>query len=212
MVRLLLICAAALLAGPCAAWQVIDGDTLRDGDVTYRLEGIDAPELGQTCGTAGTRRWPCGNEAKEWLAGWLDGRQITCRAQGADGYGRIIATCFADGQDIGERLVRDGRAWAFVRYSQTYIDVEKEAIFAQRGIWSVPSQKAWDYREERWTEAAQAAPDGCPIKGNISDNGRIYHAPWSPWYNRTRINTAKGERWFCSEAEALAAGWRAPRW
>jgi hypothetical protein len=57
------------------------------------------------------------------------------------------------------------------------------------------------------------APDpNCPIKGNINSKGeRIYHTPWgSRNYDRTKINTAKGERWFCNEAEAVAAGWRAP--
>jgi hypothetical protein len=53
---------------------------------------------------------------------------------------------------------------------------------------------------------------GCPIKGNINDEGEhIYHTPWSPWYSRTKINETKGERWFCDEAEAMAAGWRPAR-
>jgi hypothetical protein len=53
----------------------------------------------------------------------------------------------------------------------------------------------------------------CRIKGNISfERGeRIYHAPGGEYYSRTRIDTAKGERWFCSEAEARAAGWRRSR-
>lgn len=51
----------------------------------------------------------------------------------------------------------------------------------------------------------------CLIKGNISDNGRIYHTPGSPSYDRTKIEESKGERWFCTEAEARAAGWRPPR-
>lgn len=37
---------------------------------------------------------------------------------------------------------------------------------------------------------------------------RIYHVPGQPYYDETRIDTAKGERWFCSEAQARAAGWR----
>ena len=50
------------------------------------------------------------------------------------------------------------------------------------------------------------------IKGNINRDGeRIYHTPWSsPHYKRTKINTSKGERWFCTEGEARQAGWRAP--
>ena len=55
-------------------------------------------------------------------------------------------------------------------------------------------------------------PSGrCTIKGNISDNGRIYHVPGSRSYEATRIDEAKGERWFCTEQEARAAGWRPPR-
>src|SRR5262245_30115417 len=50
---------------------------------------------------------------------------------------------------------------------------------------------------------------GCNIKGNISFRGeRIYHVPGQKYYNRTIIEFWKGERWFCSEAEAREAGWR----
>ena len=52
---------------------------------------------------------------------------------------------------------------------------------------------------------------GCTIKGNISNNGKIYHLQKMASYAKTRITLSKGERWFCSEAEARAAGWRAPR-
>lgn len=53
---------------------------------------------------------------------------------------------------------------------------------------------------------------GCLIKGNVSARGeRIYHPPGCRYYNATRIDPARGERWFCSEAEALAAGWRRTR-
>ena len=38
----------------------------------------------------------------------------------------------------------------------------------------------------------------------------MYHTPNSPWYDRTQVDTSKGERWFCSEEEAKGAGWRAP--
>jgi endonuclease YncB( thermonuclease family) len=60
--------------------------------------------------------------------------------------------------------------------------------------------------------AAPSAPAGdCRIKGNISQSGRIYHVPGSSYYDHTTIDESKGERWFCSEAEARAAGWRPPR-
>jgi endonuclease YncB( thermonuclease family) len=59
--------------------------------------------------------------------------------------------------------------------------------------------------------AASPAPthSGCQIKGNISGSGKIYHLPGSDSYDRTKIDESKGERWFCTEEEARAAGWRA---
>ena len=65
------------------------------------------------------------------------------------------------------------------------------------------------------TRLADTVPDqpgGCLIKGNISRSSeRIYHLPGGRWYDRTKISTMTGERWFCTEAEARAAGWRAAR-
>jgi hypothetical protein len=58
--------------------------------------------------------------------------------------------------------------------------------------------------------AAPHSPD-CRIKGNISSSGRIYHVPGSRYYESTEIKESEGERWFCTEAEARAAGWRAPK-
>ena len=51
----------------------------------------------------------------------------------------------------------------------------------------------------------------CLIKGNINSKGvKIYHVPGSSAYASTKIDTSKGERWFCTEADALAAGWSPP--
>ena len=51
--------------------------------------------------------------------------------------------------------------------------------------------------------------DTCNIKGNVNTRGeRIYHMPGQRYYEETIIVAAHGERWFCSEEEARAAGWR----
>ena len=50
---------------------------------------------------------------------------------------------------------------------------------------------------------------GCAIKGNISSSvERIYHVPGQRYYDKTLINWRNGDRWFCTEQEAVAAGWR----
>ena len=112
-----------------------------------------------------------------------------------------------------EPLAGEGLAWAFVRYSSDYVAEETAARTAKRGVWQAASEPPWEFRAERWAGAAQTAPrPDCPIKGNVNDEGeRIYHTPWSPWYGKTKIDEAKGEAWFCDEAEALAAGWRPAR-
>jgi hypothetical protein len=95
-----------------------------------------------------------------------------------------------------------------VRYSAVYAAEEAQARAAKIGIWQGAAQPAWDYRAQAWTAHAEEAPNGCAIKGNVTANGYIYHMPWSPWYNRVRINGHAGKRWFCTEADAMAAGWR----
>jgi endonuclease YncB( thermonuclease family) len=191
---------------------VIDGDTIDLGGVRYRLHGIDAPEAGQTCAKQGGGTWQCGKQAIKELERLTASGNVSCSNLGEDGYGRTLGVCRSGSMDMNEAMVREGLAWSFRRYADDYNAVEDEARSKQVGVWQADTQTPWDYRAERWSAAEQEAPDGCPIKGNISRNGQIYHAPWSPWYSRTKINTAKGERWFCTEGEAVKAGWRAPYW
>ena len=170
--------------------EIVDGDTFRFGETRIRIFGIDAPEASD----------PMGPAATAWLANRLSGRSVTCDQRDTDRYGRIVAVCYADGRDIAADMVADGWATAYVRFSRDYIDEEAAAQAARLGIWSGEPVKA-----------SSGAASDCAIKGNISDNGRIYHVPGSRYYAATRISEARGERWFCTEAEARAAGWRASR-
>lgn len=196
---------ASLLSGRAT---VVDGDTLEIAGERVRLEGIDAPEASQTCGGGWFGTWSCGRAATAQLRWLVGGRRVDCEAAGRDKYGRVLGWCTADGRDINAEMVRTGHAWAFVRYSTRYQAVEAETRRAKVGIWKGGAEPAWVYRERRWAAAEPAAPKGCAIKGNVTANGHIYHMPWSPWYAKVRIEPAKGERWFCSEAEAEKAGFR----
>ena len=193
------------LVGPAT---IVDGDTIAIAGVRVRLEGIDAPETGQTCGTADAGQWPCGLVASRALVALVEGQSIACQRRGVDKYRRILAICFREGADINAEMVRTGHAWAFVRYSQIYVALEAEARQARRGIWQGPAEPAWDYRAGRWQTAETLSPHGCAIKGNISRHGSIYHMPWSPWYGKVKIDERRGERWFCSESDAAEAGFR----
>ncbi len=191
------------------AAQVVDGDTFDVAGQRIRLEGIDAPEATQACLDASARSWPCGRRATAELRRLTAGQPVTCHSRGQDKYQRLLAMCFVNGLNINEAMVRRGYAWAFVKYSTEFADLEAEARRASAGVWQGTAQAPWDYRRNEWTVAEAAAPTGCAIKGNISDNGQIYHVPWSAWYDRVRIDEAQGERWFCTEDAAIAAGWRA---
>lgn len=205
--------------------RVVDGDTLDFGAVRVRLHGVDAPETAQTCAAAGGGVWACGAAATARLTALAAGATIACEPTDRDRYGRIVAVCSARGRDLGGALVAEGLAWAFLRYADDYAPTEAAARAAKLGVWQAPTLTAWDYRDGAWRNAAGAAPtsgpesgaesgskSGCPIKGNISRAGeRIYHTPWSRDYERVRIDTSRGERWFCDEAAAQASGWRPPR-
>ncbi len=191
------------------AARVVDGDTIVIDNLRIRLEGIDAPESGQTCQRKWVGAWACGTVATTALARMLDGRAVTCESRGPDKYNRMLGICFADGHDVNARMVREGHAWAFVKYSKRYVAEEAAARSESAGIWQGASVPAWEYRAQQWASAEDRAPvDGCVIKGNVTRNGRIYHMPWSPWYQRVRIDADPAKRWFCSETEAVAAGWR----
>ena len=196
---------AVELSGPAV---VQDGDTIRIGTQVIRLNGIDAPENGQDCERSG-RSYNCGAKAENKLRSLLR-NGVTCSGDRFDDFDRLLADCVADGEDVSASMVRSGWALAFRKYSTDYIVDEEAAREGKRGMWVGDFIPPWEFRAAKW--AGNDAPNpACPIKGNINGKGvRIYHTPWSRSYARTRINTAKGERWFCDEAEALSAGWRAP--
>jgi endonuclease YncB( thermonuclease family) len=188
--------------------RALDGDLVRVAGTTVRLSGIEAPERQQMCGPS-NRRFRCGAAAHAALGRLVDGRRVSCTLSGTDASGRPLANCMRGALDINAELVRQGHAFAESGMFASYSGLEREARAAKAGIWAGgEAERPAEFRAKVWEEAKRHAPDGCPIKGRITGGARVYVLPWSPDYERGRIEKARGERWFCSEQEAVAAGWK----
>ncbi|HEX9876229.1 MAG TPA: thermonuclease family protein [Gammaproteobacteria bacterium] len=197
--------------------RVIDGDSLEIGATSIRLHAIDAPEALQFCGRGGTS-WRCGAAATAKLKELVDGHILDCTQRDLDAYGRTVAACTNGSADLGAEMVLAGLALAYRQYGDDYADEEAQAQAARRGIWAGEFTPPWEWRRNPQSDSGLTEPDrpvvngDCLIKGNINRRGeRIYHVPGSSSYDETIIDESRGERWFCSEAEAQSAGWRAPR-
>jgi endonuclease YncB( thermonuclease family) len=225
-----LLLGAALL-GVGAAWtcvpqerlsgrvKITDGDSFEIAGTDVRLFGVDAPEGRQDC-TRNGRPWRCGDAATAELRRLVGNATIVCRREDIDSYGRTVARCSNGGTDLAAAMARAGMAIAYRRYSNDYVDEEREAKAARRGIWASEFTPPEEWRREdsatqtptERTPAAQGRCAGCDIKGNINSDGeKIYHTPDSQWYDETVIDESRGERWFRTKAEAHRAGWRPPR-
>jgi endonuclease YncB( thermonuclease family) len=209
--------------------RIVDGDTVQIGTTKIRFAGIDAPETDQVCLNAKGERWACGVAARDALIRYSSGRPWECDLVGADRYGRALGKCFVEGDDITAWMVRSGWALSFVRYSHDYDGDEAAARDAHAGLWSGAFIAPWDWRHRNRATVvlgalsvpvdaqktllgavseAEAPDPQCTIKASI---GRecIYHLPGGRWYGKMKMDS--GKRWFCSAAEAEAAGCRAPK-
>jgi len=226
----------ALLSLPAGATRdaitgvatVRDGDTVEIHGQPIRLYGIDAPEGRQVCRRDG-RDWRCGQAAAHALADHIGRRPLTCQPRDTDRYGRPVAVCRVAGEDIGAWLVREGWALNFDPKRRFKVD-QDEAQEHRRGLWKGCFVAPWDLRNWRKSSAKLlgpgcgdvsmtrnrlfpdniAMPPGCPIKGKIAVRARavgyrgIYHLETCRSYGATK----NPNRWFCSEEEAKAAGFR----
>lgn len=199
--------------------EAVTGDVLRIGRTEIRLDGIEAPEPLQRCSVPGNRGWRCGMAARTALARSLGRRAVSCRVSGTDETGRALGTCLVEDQDLAQDLVRAGLAFADAGLFSKYGSAEEEARSENIGLWRGKAERPSEYRARiademarAWEAAKASAPRGCPIKGRIVSGRKYYVLPGTVEYRRARIRTRRGEQWFCSEEEALAAGWkRSPR-
>ena len=129
--------------------SVIDGDTIEIHAERIRLEGVDAPESGQSCTDAEGHAWPCGQRAAFALADHIGQKPVHCISSGKDRYRRSLATCDLGGENLNRWLVANGWAVAYRHYSEAYVPDEAIAEEKKRGIWSSTFIMPWDYRHQK---------------------------------------------------------------
>lgn len=127
---------------------VVDGDTYTvwrsAGDtVTVHLWGVDAPEPGQTYGTAATRA----------VQNYVEGKSAWVSVETVDRQGDARARVEVRGTSLSELLLRRGLVWHDELYAPadtTLERLEQHARTASRGLWSQPTPvPPWEWRAER---------------------------------------------------------------
>jgi endonuclease YncB( thermonuclease family) len=230
--------AMVLSAGPAYAADAIvrDGDTIQLGDTIYRLDGIDAPEFDQICIDDHADPWTCGVDARDQLTKLIGGRAVHCDDLGLDKAfkKRHLAVCTAEGDptSLNQALVRLGLAVSFEPATKLHLKEDADAAKAGgRGIWKgcfVAPQEfrirktdgvllGSSCRADRDSEIRTvlfpddlAMPPACSIKGKLAVRARftgnvgIYHLQGCVSYP----TLTRPDRWFCSEDDAQAAGFR----
>ena len=141
---------------------IVDGDTITISGNKIRLSGIDTPERDQTCKRAGIT-WRCGYEATETLRNWTYTKEVRCIGDTKDRYGRLIANCFVDGYNVNARLVYEGLALAYRKYSKQYVPEEDKARAAKRGMWAGEFVPPWDWRKGKRLDQEDAPIACCKV-------------------------------------------------
>ncbi|MBS7811417.1 thermonuclease family protein [Roseococcus pinisoli] len=122
-------------SSPAAQIRIVDGDTIRLGDRTLRLYGVEAPERGQFCTNEQGALYDCGTAAAAELARLVGDRGVDCRVQGRDRFGRALGVCQAGDVELNTSLVASGWALADGGSLPALVPVEAAARSAQRGLW-----------------------------------------------------------------------------
>jgi endonuclease YncB( thermonuclease family) len=229
-----LLLMSAMSAPAFAATAVVkDGGTLQVAGNIFRLDGIEPPAVDQMCIDEHADSWTCGVEAREQLAKLIGGKQVRCGDLGPDpAYTKWwTGLCIIEGETVslGQMLVQKGFALADAKGK--FKADEMAAKDDRRGLWKGCFVAPADFR--LWKKDAAliggscradrdqqirgvlfsadpVMPAGCPIKGKyavrarVTGNVGIYHLQAC----RSYPGLNNSERWFCSEDDAQAAGFR----
>lgn len=170
--------------------EVKDGDTFVIGNgQLVRLFGLDAPEP-ENC---------YGPEAAKELKRLISGKRVVLREPISDQYRRVVALVYVDGKLINEIMIKEGFA-LYTRFGQSETKIMHDANeYARANNLGIFSPKCYQ---------PNPIDPKCVIKGNYDRDKKnmVYIRPDCPYYDKTVVEKFRGERYFCSESEAVKAG------
>jgi micrococcal nuclease len=168
--------------------SVTDGDTFVTKEKQYiRLDSVNAPELDSCLGL----------EAKSELEKLVLNKKVFLKVTYTNG-SRLIASAYTLDGNVGEMMLKKGLATFADKGTQKGNGLLETANIARSkklGVYSLTC-----------TQSENLANPKCPIKGNVNDSDRVYHYPGCKLYNSTLVQLHLGDKWFCTENEALKAG------
>ena len=233
---ILILAVLSATPGWAAGAVVKDGGTLQLDGLTWRLDGIDAPEFDQICIDEHADPWTCGVEARDQLAKLIGDRQVRCGDLGLDpAYKkRHLGTCSVEGEatSLNQILVRQGFALNFDPAGKgSFKEDEAAARDNRQGLWKGCFVAPQEFRRGRKDSALlgdscradrdreiravlfppePAMPPRCSIKGKFAVRARVTGNIGVYHLQACRSYPAltKPDRWFCAEEDAQAAGFR----
>ncbi len=157
-----------------------------------RVASTESPELDR-CG---------GPEAKGALEQLIVGKPVYLKVVYRDPYQRLVSFVYTKEKFVNETMLENGYSY-YSRSSPGEIgdDLKKateKAREEKKGIFS-----------DSCTQMVNKEKASCNIKGN-DRNGKIYYVPECGVYNNVTVQLYLGDRWFCTEKEAIKAGFRKP--
>ena len=219
--------------GSAANAIVKGGNTIQLAEIIYRLDGIDAPEPDQICIDDHADPWTCGIDARNQLATQVGGHVVRCEDHGPDpAYRkRRLGICTVEGETASLNQLAVSQGFAMNSATGRFGDDEAAAKADRKGIWKGCFVAPADFRlgkkdgallgsacvanKDRQIRAVlfpqdPAMPPRCTIKAKfavrarVTGNVGIYHLQGC----RSYPALTRPDRWFCTEDDAQAAGFR----
>lgn len=123
--------------------------------VKVQLAGIDAPDWEQKCKRADGWEYACGQLAFAVLKAKIGTQDVWCEDHGRNSNGYRLSVCWLlrdSGKhvNLNQWMVLEG--WAVVypkyfRHRSLFVEEEKEAREAKRGLWQGEFEKPWEWRK-----------------------------------------------------------------